>query len=132
MTQAHTRLQPVNWQYKQRSTDTDLLTDLSSDSAWTSCAQFPTEIHVELMKAGKIPHPYKGRNEHEIQWVSQQEWLFRSELKVDGKLLNEAEICELEFESLDTFCTVYLDGKEILKADNHFLPRKVSRGLHTF
>lgn len=76
------------------------------------------------MKAGIIPHPYKQRNEHKVQWVGKQHWEFRATLNV-GSELSEYNVCELDFEGLDTFVTVFLNDKEILTGDNHFLPYKV-------
>jgi beta-mannosidase len=42
-------------------------TESSTESDWTPASTFPSEIHVELLKAGRIPDPYVGANEHEVQ-----------------------------------------------------------------
>lgn len=52
-------------------------------SEWHPCSQFPTEIHLELLNAGLIPHPYKGGNEHLIQWVGLKEWQFSASVRLD-------------------------------------------------
>ena len=36
-------------------------------ASWTPCANFPSEIHVELIKAEKIPNPFQGSSEHLVQ-----------------------------------------------------------------
>jgi beta-mannosidase len=123
---SHIRVEPVGWQYKQREADERPLSEEMVCPGWSACSQFPTEIHLELMKAKKIPHPYKGRNEHDVQWVSKQHWLFRSEIHVSASDLQSRNHVELEFEGLDTFATVYLNGDQILESDNHFLPHHVS------
>ncbi|CAE6472019.1 unnamed protein product [Rhizoctonia solani] len=122
-----------NWKWKQRDpkitsvldelTKPSPLTDRDSKdtkSAWREATTSPSEIHVELLKAGIIPDPYKGFNEHKVQWVGKREWLYLSTFKLsEEQLLNSIE---LEFEGLDTFCTAYLNGVEILKSQNMFTP----------
>ena len=34
---------------------------------WSLCTSFPSEIYVELTKAGKIPNSLQGLNEHRAQ-----------------------------------------------------------------
>lgn len=52
------KLSPTRWEYAEHET-----TD------WSACSQFPTEIHLELRAAGKIPDWNKGRAEHDVQCV---------------------------------------------------------------
>ena len=121
----HIKIKPTGWSYKERDTQVPL-SEEAQNSGWSPCSQFPTEIHLELMVAGKIPHPYVGRNEHGVQWVSKKEWLFRSEINLAQEVdLGSRNTFMLEFEGLDTFATIYLNGKIILQAENQFLPRYV-------
>ena len=39
---------------------------------WNRAEAVPSEIHVELMKKGKIPDPYIGANEHKVQCGSRR------------------------------------------------------------
>jgi hypothetical protein len=64
----------AGWQWKQRCPELPLLTDVSADHSdrsdpyqWRSADTVPSEIHVELLKAGLIPDPYIGFNEHRVQ-----------------------------------------------------------------
>lgn len=34
---------------------------------WQPCSSFPTSVHVELKKAGRIPDPYRDLNEWDVQ-----------------------------------------------------------------
>ncbi|KAF8309073.1 glycoside hydrolase [Clavulina sp. PMI_390] len=124
------------WQWCQRDTTRDLLDQSryieSSRSQkypeesknaqtmydWRNCAEFPTEIHVELMEAGLIPDPRIGFNEHRVQWIGDQEWLFRR--KFDH--IRNLPLVKLVFEGLDTFCDVYLNDRLIVEAQNQFRP----------
>lgn len=64
----------TNWRWKERDQSVvDVTSELElfrvdgSQSPWTKCHSMPSEVHVELMKAAKIPDPYKGHNEHQVQ-----------------------------------------------------------------
>ncbi|KAJ9105971.1 hypothetical protein QFC19_003306 [Naganishia cerealis] len=130
MSSTHRAIAPTQWEYRlERSAHSDLDGILNAEdqkriSEWTPCTQFPTEVHLELMQAGIIPHPYKHRNEHKVQWVGKQHWEFRAKLDL-GAQLNAHQVCELELEGLDTFVKVFLNGNEILTGNNHFLPYNV-------
>ena len=54
------------WAWKERDVSIASVLD-EVDSSWTDAAAFPSEIHVELLKTGRIPDPFKGSNEHEVQ-----------------------------------------------------------------
>ena len=56
-----------NWSYKQRDTSISSVLDELNESSWTTATGFPSEVHVELLKAGRIPDPFLGFNEHEVQ-----------------------------------------------------------------
>ena len=54
------------WSWKQRDASVaSVLGELAT--AWTNADRLPSEIHVELLKAGRIPDPFLGFNEHEVQ-----------------------------------------------------------------
>ncbi|KAJ9117501.1 hypothetical protein QFC22_004351 [Naganishia vaughanmartiniae] len=112
----------------------------------------PTSVHVQLMKQGEIPDPYKGMNEYDVQWVGEADWLFKSEITVTPEQAR-LPFVDLVFEGLDTICTVKLvskrlkqigfwgtlahflllpaqDDKEILSADNMFISHRVNIKQH--
>ena len=37
--------------------------------------QIPGDVHSALLAAKLIPDPYFGRNENEVQWVGEKEWI---------------------------------------------------------
>jgi len=85
---------------------------------------FPTTVHVELLSLGKIPDPFIGLNEWEVQWVGEAEWAFKTEFTANDTELSQPN-ADLVFEGLDTFATVLLNGKEILKSTNQFISHRV-------
>ncbi|KAH8082418.1 glycoside hydrolase superfamily, partial [Cristinia sonorae] len=108
------------WAWKEREvTDGDgsLEEDFTSQGGWTTVSSFPSEIHLELLKVGRIPDPFLSFNEHDVQC---KEWLYRCVFSYPLHNSMDGLFTELVFEGLDTFCDVYLNGKLILEADNMF------------
>jgi len=109
-TQAVTREIRDGWLWKEYE-DGDLSLsgpNSSSQDGWMPATSFPSEIHLELLKAGRIPDPFLGFNEHEVQWIGEREWLYRCSFHYDAVQTTAPWFSELEFEGLDTFCDVYL------------------------
>jgi beta-mannosidase len=98
-------LKPTKWEYAEITSPSQI--PLAKDVNWVSCKHFPTEIHWELLDAGVIPDWNIGRAEHDVEWVSKRTWAFRSEIDLSGVELDGKQV-EIEFQSLDTFATVYL------------------------
>lgn len=104
-----------------------------ADSTLLPCAQFPTCIHLDLLHHGKIPDPLLDDNETRVQWVGEEEWTYRTTFAAPSSTSSHDDSTspsshvksELVFEGLDTFCTVILNGKEILKTENMFIACRV-------
>ena len=101
-----------NWEFKQ-----------VTDSVWMP-ATVPGTIHTDLMNNNIIDDPYYRLNEHDVQWIDKEEWEYKTSFEVDDKYL-ENETIKLHLDGLDTWATVYLNGKIILNADNMFYQWKV-------
>jgi beta-mannosidase len=65
-----------------------------------------------LARAGVIPDPYWGRNEYDVRWVSERDWVARRVFTHDGSG------AELVVEGLDTVAEVRLNGVTVLSAAN--------------
>jgi beta-mannosidase len=104
-----------NWEWKQRSKETNELDALRSDDAWTGTT-VPTEIFKDLLESGEIEDPFLDLEEKNVQWVGEVDWLYRTKFTVENvPKANEKAI--LQFDGLDTFGIAYLNGKRILNAD---------------
>ena len=79
----------------------------------------PGDVHSALLKAGRIPDPYFGRNEDKIQWVGEAEWVAERDFEVPAELLAKQEIV-LRLEHVDTFCTVAINGQKVGETGNRF------------
>lgn len=87
-------------------------------------ATVPGTVHQDLMALGKLPDPFYGMNEKEIQWVEDEDWLYRTSFVLSEEQLAHQEIF-LAFDGLDTYADVSLNGACILKADNMFVGYRV-------
>ncbi|KAI0671265.1 glycoside hydrolase [Trametes maxima] len=126
------------WYWKERDPSVFSVIDelgsvVEGRQGWTPTASFPSEIHCELIKAGRIPDPFKGFNEHEVQWVGEREWLYYTTFDLPESI-GTPRMHKLVFEGLDTVCDVYLNGvNQMLGVDNMFktytlqLPEPVNR-----
>ena len=96
-----------DWQFRQ-----------VGQEAWHP-ALVPGCVHLDLMAAGLIPDPFYRDNELRVQWVENESWEYRKELKVAVPVSNKAHV-ELVAQGLDTFATIFLNDQKVGEADNMF------------
>ncbi|HEX7654077.1 MAG TPA: twin-arginine translocation signal domain-containing protein, partial [Verrucomicrobiae bacterium] len=82
-------------------------------------AQVPGCIHTDLLAAGRIPDPFYRDNEKAVQWVGENDWLYRCTFEVSPDWLSCQNI-RLRCAGLDTLATLRLNGQEIGRTDNMF------------
>lgn len=92
--------------------------------SWRPCSTFPTVIQHELRELGEIPDESIEYNERKIQWVGERDWLFKTSFPTPDDV-GKYSCADLVFDGLDTIATVRLNGKEILRCDNMFVPERV-------
>jgi beta-mannosidase len=116
----------ANWLLKQRDTARPLAEDFAALDGWLP-ASVPGTVHQDLLAAGRIPDPFVGLNERDVQWVGEADWLYRCAFDLDPAFL-DAEQLDLCLDGLDTFATVWLNGQRVLSSDNMFIPQRVLVG----
>jgi len=84
-------------------------------------AKVPGCVHLDLMDNNLIPDPFVGENELKVRWVEEEDWIYRKKFNINKEFLKHSAI-ELEFEGIDTFSEIYLNGKKIGETDNMFIP----------
>ena len=82
-------------------------------------ATIPGTVHTDLFENQLIPDPFFGANEKQLQWIENENWEYESTFSLSEKEILIENI-ELEFDGLDTYATVYLNGKKVLEVDNMF------------
>jgi len=82
-------------------------------------ARVPGSVYTDLYLNKKIGHPYKGTNEKELQWIEKENWNYQCVFALSAKELKKDGIL-LEFEGLDTYAEVLVNGKTILFTNNMF------------
>lgn len=115
MAQHTTKFLSSGWEFK-----------CATEEEWLPVSQVPSNVHSELMRHGLIPDPFKDTNELEVAWVAERRWCYRATFASPPKTEAPGFTVDLVFEGLDTFATVTLNGKVILKSDNMFVEHRVS------
>jgi len=78
----------------------------------------PGDLYVALHAAGRLPDPFGDRTEPECAWVKDREWWWCNDFDAPSRASNQRLI--LDFEGLDTFATVWLNGEILGSTDNMF------------
>ncbi|MES2684236.1 MAG: glycoside hydrolase family 2 protein [Pseudomonadota bacterium] len=87
------------------------------DGGWIDTT-VPGDTHLALQRAGRIGDPFLGRNEAAAAWIEGREWWWRT--RFEAALPAAGERVELLFEGLDTFASIYLNGRLLGATDNMF------------
>lgn len=96
-----------NWQFSQ-----------AGKNEWLP-ATVPGTVHTDLLANKKIEDPFYRMNERSIQWIDKTDWEYKTTFFVDDEVMRR-EVAELEFEGLDTYAEVSVNGNVVLNADNMF------------
>ncbi len=76
-------------------------------------------VQEALIASGELPDPFVGENENKFTWIENHDWTFESSFT-----LNEADFLraiDLDFPSIDTYASIFLNGKKIGETDNAFV-----------
>lgn len=98
------------------------------DVKWLS-ASVPGTVHTDLFNNKVIPNLFYGTNEKQLQWIENEAWEYETSFVVSPSELKHKTV-ELQFDGLDTYAEVFLNGKSILNADNMFRSWKVEVKKH--
>lgn len=91
-------------------------------------ASVPGSVHTDLQSNGLIADPYLSCNNLYLAWVDSADWEYLKSFNLQN--FSRHEVYELNFDGLDTYADVYLNGTLILKADNMFRKYRVSCTKH--
>ena len=82
-------------------------------------ATVPGDVHLDLLANKKIPDPFFRDNESKLQWIENESWEYQLNFAVTADTLARSNL-DLVFDGLDTASQVYVNGDQVLKADNMF------------
>ena len=93
---------------------------LSDASGGNACpVSVPGDVHHALFLAKLIPDPYYGLNEELVQWVGERDWLMTRTVQIDAAMLAAPSVY-LNADTLDTFCSVSINGVVAIETGNRF------------
>jgi len=87
-------------------------------AAWQA-ARVPGVVQTDLLAAHLIPDPFYGDNESRLQWIGLTDWEYRTAFRVDANTLQREHV-DLVLDGLDTYADVFVNGQQVLTADNMF------------
>ncbi|MGB0882218.1 MAG: glycoside hydrolase family 2 protein, partial [Vicingaceae bacterium] len=82
-------------------------------------AQVPGVIHTDLLANNLIEDPFWETNEDSLQWIENVDWRYQKTFTITENQIQYDNI-EIEFEGLDTYAEVKLNGQSIISANNMF------------
>ena len=89
-------------------------------SGWIP-ARVPGEIHLDLMRAGRMEEPLFSLNARKSRWPEKRSWWFKRTFKVPASFLKH-ERQQIVFDGLDLYAQVFLNGTFVGEASNAFVP----------
>ena len=90
-------------------------------------AKVPGVVHLDLFQNGLVGDPFYRDYEKGLQWIGKTDWEYRTEFGVAPATLGRRNV-DLVFDGLDTYATVFLNGKKVLAADNMYRRWRVPVG----
>ncbi len=89
------------------------------DTTWTAC-RVPSLVQENLITSGALPDPFYRDNEPRVQWPSDEDWLYRTSISLEA-LPREGERYMLQFDGIDTYSSVFLNGERLGETANMFV-----------
>ncbi|ARV06171.1 beta-mannosidase [Polaribacter sp. SA4-10] len=102
-----------NWQFK------------GVDTLEWKKATVPGNVFTDLLDHKIIAPPFIKNNEERVQWVSDKSWEYKTTFTLSDEILKKQNI-ELNFEGLDTYAKIYINGNYQLDTDNAFKKYSIS------
>jgi beta-mannosidase len=89
-------------------------------------AAVPGDVHLDLMKAGRMEDPFVARNSDKARWVERYEWWFRKEVEIPAEW-NGKQVT-LVFDGVDYEAKYFWDGQALGTSADMFIPVRFDFG----
>ncbi|MGC1463525.1 MAG: glycoside hydrolase family 2 protein [Terracidiphilus sp.] len=99
-----------------------------AEAGWLP-AKVPGDVHLDLLANKKIPDPFYRDNEAKLKWIEDESWEYRLNFDATPALLSHTNI-DLVFDGLDAAAIIYLNGAQMLAADNMFRTWRIPAKAH--
>ncbi|MBD0402705.1 glycoside hydrolase family 2 protein [Flammeovirga sp. EKP202] len=83
-------------------------------------ATVPGVVHTDLFQNKLIEDPFYRQNEKDLQWIEEEDWVYKTTFDLPTSF-KENQHFALNFEGLDTYADVTLNGKKVISSDNMFV-----------
>jgi len=90
-------------------------------------ARVPGCVHTDLLRSKRIPDPFWGDNEKDLQWIEEADWAYRCEFTPSAALRRHKHI-ELVFDGIDTVAVIHLNGQPIGRTSSMFIKYRFDVG----
>ena len=81
----------------------------------------PGMVHPDLQREGLIPDIFWRDNYKQCQWPEFWSWTYKRSFDVSPEVLSRPWI-QLQFDGIDTYSEIYLNGRKLATTNNMFLP----------
>jgi beta-mannosidase len=87
-------------------------------------AQVPGEVHLDLVRQGRIADPRTGTNALDARWVEEQYWIYRRTFEPPAEALQARRVW-LVFNELDLMAEIYVNDTRVGSHANTFYPCRI-------
>ncbi len=91
--------------------------EMTVSAQWKK-AVVPGNVQLDLMRDGQLPDLYFGQNFYSAVWVENEDFMYRTTFHVPD--IKNGKHAYLEFDGLDNFATIWVNGHKIAKTHNMF------------
>lgn len=88
-------------------------------------ATVPGCVHLDLLHNNHIPDPFQEDYEYKVQWIEECDWIYETSFSLPNDILQglkKGGRLELQLDSVDTYCSVFLNRKKVATVNNMFIP----------
>lgn len=87
----------------------------------------PNSVHSVLVANEYINDPLIGYNDVNFRWIVYADgWVFKNVFSVDSTVSLDTSTVNLILDSIDTFASIYVNDKLLLKASNQFVRYEIT------
>jgi beta-mannosidase len=107
------------WQVAQYQHDGEVGLPSIPDTEWID-ATVPGMVHYDLIRVARLGNPYASvAAVRAASWVAQSDWVYRTTFRADRSVADGRPVF-LEFDGIDTFADIWLNGRLVGATANAF------------